>query len=237
MGLETGTYIDSLDPTWPTTGDPVSQGDDHLKILKSTIKNTLPNLSGAVTPTHTELNFVDGVTSAIQTQINAVQADVDSNEAAADLGICPIGGIIMYNGAFSAIPANWQICDGTGITPDLTDQFIYGTNTEGELLDSGGSADIGVITHTHPNAGSHQHGAAGGHSHTVALHTGNGSQANYASSTIPTSTDGSKTTSAVGNHQHAATGDHGHAAPAGAVSGTGANIPPYIKLAFIQRIT
>lgn len=70
MGLETGTYISDLVATNPTSSDPKSQGDDHLRLLKNTIKTTFPAVTGAVTPTHTELNYVDGVTSAIQTQLD-----------------------------------------------------------------------------------------------------------------------------------------------------------------------
>lgn len=70
MGLETGTYISDLVATNPTSSDPKSQGDDHLRLIKATVKATFPNVSGAVTPTHTELNYVDGVTSAIQAQID-----------------------------------------------------------------------------------------------------------------------------------------------------------------------
>ena len=70
MGLETGTYISDLVSTNPVSSDPKSEGDDHLRFIKSTVKATFPNVSGAVTPTHTELNYVDGVTSAIQTQID-----------------------------------------------------------------------------------------------------------------------------------------------------------------------
>lgn len=71
MALETGTYISDLVSTNPVSNDPKNAGDDHLRLLKATIKATFPNISGAVTPTHTELNFVDGVTSAIQTQLDA----------------------------------------------------------------------------------------------------------------------------------------------------------------------
>lgn len=70
MGLETGTYISDLVATNPTSSDPKSQGDDHLRLIKSTVKTTFPNVTGAVTPTQTELNYVDGVTSSIQTQID-----------------------------------------------------------------------------------------------------------------------------------------------------------------------
>jgi len=71
MALETGTYISDLVATNPVSGDPKSQGDDHIRLLKSTIKATFPNVNAAVTPTDEELNFVDGVTSNIQTQLDA----------------------------------------------------------------------------------------------------------------------------------------------------------------------
>lgn len=70
MALETGTYISDLVSTNPVSNDPKNAGDDHLRLLKATIKATFPNISGAVTATHAELNYVDGVTSAIQTQID-----------------------------------------------------------------------------------------------------------------------------------------------------------------------
>jgi hypothetical protein len=70
MSLETTTYIDGLITTSPTGSDQKREGDNHIRLLKSTIKNTFPNITGAVTATHTELNYVDGVTSSIQTQLD-----------------------------------------------------------------------------------------------------------------------------------------------------------------------
>lgn len=74
MPLETGTYISDLNASNPAATDFLDRADDHMRLIKSTIKATFPNISGAVTPTHTELNYVDGVTSAIQTQLDAKQA-------------------------------------------------------------------------------------------------------------------------------------------------------------------
>jgi len=71
MGLETGTFIDSLNSSNPAAGDPVNEGDDHIRLVKSTVKATFPNISGAVTSTHTELNLLDGVT-ANTTELNYV---------------------------------------------------------------------------------------------------------------------------------------------------------------------
>ena len=74
MAVESATTINQLDQTKPGINDLKSEGDDHIRLLKSAIKNTLPNLTGVVTPTHVELNRLAGVTSAIQTQIDAANA-------------------------------------------------------------------------------------------------------------------------------------------------------------------
>lgn len=70
MALETGTYISDLNANNPPGTDLKSQGDDHIRLLKSTIKATFPNIEGELTPTHTELNYVTGVAAAIQTQLD-----------------------------------------------------------------------------------------------------------------------------------------------------------------------
>lgn len=54
-------------------------------------------------------------------------------------GWVPVGGIVIYSGAFADIPETWHLCDGTAGTLDLTDRFILGTNTEDELGDVGGA--------------------------------------------------------------------------------------------------
>lgn len=85
MALETGTYISDLVTTNPATGDNADKGVDHLQLIKSTVKATFPNVTGAVTPTHTELNYVTGVTSAIQTQLAAKLTATNAAGAATTL--------------------------------------------------------------------------------------------------------------------------------------------------------
>jgi hypothetical protein len=48
MALETGTYVSDLVATNPTAGDPVSQADDHLRLLKSTLQNTFPEATAPI---------------------------------------------------------------------------------------------------------------------------------------------------------------------------------------------
>ena len=63
MAIETFEYIDDLNAANPTATDNVSEGDDHLRGLKTTLKNTFPNVTGAIDATEAELNILDGVTA------------------------------------------------------------------------------------------------------------------------------------------------------------------------------
>jgi len=64
MGLETATYISQLVDTNPTSSDPVSQGDDHLRLIKEVLQAQFTTLgAAAVTTTAAELNLLDGVTT------------------------------------------------------------------------------------------------------------------------------------------------------------------------------
>jgi hypothetical protein len=59
MALEVATYIDELVPTNPVAGDPLGQADDHVRLMKSVLQATLPNLSGAMTLSDAQLNLLD----------------------------------------------------------------------------------------------------------------------------------------------------------------------------------
>ena len=76
MTVETGTYINSLNASYPPETDALSEIDEHLKIIKSTIKATFPNVDAAVTATPTELNkstaiVSDGTNATFNTGITA----------------------------------------------------------------------------------------------------------------------------------------------------------------------
>jgi hypothetical protein len=92
MGLESTTTIAGLVVTNPVASDPVGQADDHLRLLKNVLKTIFPGAGGVgfatpITATETELNYVDGVTSAIQTQLNTIGGNATTalaNAATAD---------------------------------------------------------------------------------------------------------------------------------------------------------
>lgn len=177
MALETGTYINSLNAANPASTDGLSQADDHLRLIKSTIKSTFANIDAAVTATEDDLNILtgasaagvtaaelqhlDGVTSAIQTQLDALM---------------PSGAIILWSGAASAIPSGFVLCNGSNSTPDLRGRFIIGAHGDSDsdantydVGDTGGSATHTLTTAEMP---SHTHTATStvtdsGHTHTT----------------------------------------------------------------------
>jgi microcystin-dependent protein len=65
MGLEAGTFIDDLDSSNPPSGDPKKQGDDHLRLIKSVLKNSIKRVSRAFYIPNTLAKAVDyGVLSS-----------------------------------------------------------------------------------------------------------------------------------------------------------------------------
>jgi hypothetical protein len=47
MGVETASWVTQLDTANPVVGDPVGEGDDHLRMLKTVLKNSFPSSSTA----------------------------------------------------------------------------------------------------------------------------------------------------------------------------------------------
>ena len=61
MGVETATYISQLSATNPLATDPVSEGDDQIRLVKSVLQAQFTTLgAAAVTTTAAEVNQLDG---------------------------------------------------------------------------------------------------------------------------------------------------------------------------------
>lgn len=102
MGLEAATFINQLVATNPVGAtDPKSQGDDHLRLIKSALQATFAAITGAVTATHTELNqlhagvisSVGNGTAALPTYSFASDPDTGVYRAAANTLAVTVGGV------------------------------------------------------------------------------------------------------------------------------------------------
>lgn len=89
MGLETVSFIDDLNSAWPLNTDPKSEGDDHLRAIKTALQASFPSLGGNIFLTaNNPWLYVDGsvaMTGALDmgTQlINNVVDPVSAQDAA-----------------------------------------------------------------------------------------------------------------------------------------------------------
>ena len=117
MALENGTYVNSLVPANPASTDGLAQADDHIRLIKSVIKNTFPNLTGAVTATQANLNSTTSIPSTL--------TDLGISDGSASGQVLTTDG--SGNFSFTALPAgttdtNYYVTGGSvsGTTLTLT---------------------------------------------------------------------------------------------------------------------
>lgn len=70
MSVETALYPPQLNTAWPQAVDMVSEGDDHIRVVKTVLKTTFSNVAGAINATDVQINYLVGVTGPIQNQID-----------------------------------------------------------------------------------------------------------------------------------------------------------------------
>lgn len=223
MALETGTYIDDLVATNPASTDALSAADDHIRLIKSTLKATFPNITGPVTGTQAILNTT-----------------------------FPTGGIIIWSGAEAAIPTGWVLCNGSNSTPDLREKFVMGAGTTA-VNATGGTNSLTITTtnlpsHTHGISltsgagGSHTHSISsdGAHTHNMTFYArGDAFGGSPAMSTVAGTS--SRATESAGAHTHTIGSESTHTHT---ISGTSAatggataidNRPLFFSLCYIMK--
>lgn len=198
MAIESATYLSDLNVSNPPGSDPVGQADDHIRLLKSVLKTTFPNITGPVTSTQVQLN----------------------------LGVIPTGCILMWSGSTTTVPSGYALCnggtyarsDGSGsvVVPDLRDRFIVGAGSTYAVAATGGAtSNTPTITltnqavslteaqlpaHTHSNTLSdtgHSHTAtqaAHSHSYNDSTAGGSGVYAGGSFNAYSSNTDNARTT-------------------------------------------
>jgi hypothetical protein len=162
MALEdltgSGKYIDDLVSANPAVGDDVSEGDDHIRGIKNVLKLTFPSIDGAITATDTELNYVDGVTSAIQTQIdNKTTNATHSGEVTGATALTIADNVVdEANLKVSNTPSNGYFLSAqSGNTGGMTwaevDALPTQTSNSGKFLTTNGSAASWAVLDTDAN--------------------------------------------------------------------------------------
>jgi len=222
------------------TGNPVVTG---TTITSNWANTTLSDISTALTGSVAS----DGqtpITGNLQMGGNKVtgMANGTALTDAATVGqAVPTGAILMWSGSIATIPTGWLICDGTNGTPDLRSRFIVGAGSTYAVNATGGSADAIVVAHTHTGTtgamsanASHSHGVTDpGHAHTNGADVFQYTAALGGNIGVQSNTGPAVTNISI----NAANTDHTHNFTSNSTgsSGTNANLPPYLALAYIMK--
>lgn len=178
MPLETGTTIAQLQNIWPLSGDPILEGDDHIRLIKSVLKAQFPGDIGdgftkPILSTEDELNFCQGLTGNIQFQIDQI---LNGGTLPA-----PTGTVMLFRQA--APPAGWVA------QTDVTDHMLRAVNP--------GSVGIGGTDSPLTFSATHYHTTSNttltidqipAHSHTIPSRSNNNGGPGYAEDADSTGT-------------------------------------------------
>lgn len=164
MALETATYIDGLVATNPAASDAISTADDHLRLLKATIKATFPNITAPVTKTAAEINDLAPLASPAftgtptaptaaagtnTTQV-ATTAYVQGERTALLDAVYPVGSI--YTNASNSTNPGTLLGFGTWAAFGAG-RVMVGNDASDPLFDTaeetGGSKDAVAVSHNH----------------------------------------------------------------------------------------
>jgi hypothetical protein len=147
MGLETTTFLDGLNNSWPLGTDPGPQGDDHLRLIKSVLKDTFPGSGGngfskQIVATEDEINYLTGLTE------NIAAAIADAR--------FPAGTTLPFYNA--APPAGWSLVTlsttymlivGAGNTSGGSDNPVYNDKVPGHFHTASGAVTDPAGWHSH----------------------------------------------------------------------------------------
>ena len=140
MTVETATSISMLSATLPLATGPISEGDDHLRLIKSVLQDQFTSLgTSAVTATATELNLIDGYTGTTA-ELNTLDVTTQgTSEASKVLTADASGDVTIADGAYDFDVAshdgtNGLLLGGTLVTASATELNLIdgytGTTTE-----------------------------------------------------------------------------------------------------------
>ena len=144
MPVETATYISQLSATNPLGTDPISQGDDQIRLVKSVLQAQFTSLgAAAVTATAAEVNLIDGYTGTTA-ELNTLDVTTQgTSEASKVLTADASGDVTIADGAYDFDVASHDGTNGLKLAGTL----VTATATELNLIDgyTGTTAELNTL--------------------------------------------------------------------------------------------
>ena len=144
MGLETVTHIDDLVIANPVATDDKSQGDDHLRNIKKAIKATFANVTGAISATHTELDYTNvaavGTSEASKALVTDANGSIDVAAHDGSSQGLKLGGTLITSTAA-------ELNHSDGVTSNIQTQIdgVASSPTASVIAYAGSSAPSGWL--------------------------------------------------------------------------------------------
>lgn len=157
MALETGSYVNDLVVTNPTNSDAKHQGDDHLRLIKTALKNALAGFPGHVLLTGAEAagatvnDYVLTITpapAAYTTSSLILFKATHTNTGAVTLKVNLLAALDLKSVSGTALVANDIVTDGwyvavyngtncrlISITKNYVDQLAFATALPAQISD------------------------------------------------------------------------------------------------------
>ena len=132
MPVETATYISQLSATNPLGTDPISEGDDQIRLVKEVLQAQFTSLgAAAVTATAAEVNLIDGYTGTTA-ELNTLDVTTQgTSEASKVLTADASGDVTIADGAYDFNVASHDGTNGLKLAGTL----VTATATELNLID------------------------------------------------------------------------------------------------------
>lgn len=177
MPVETFAYIDSLNASNPPGSDGLAQGDDHIRGIKTALKNSFTGITGATNVTQTTLNALQANTYAYGVPLGAIM-----DFTYVPTGWLELNGQAISRTTFSGLFSIWSTGFGAGDgsttfnVPNLTDRYrrqrgAYAVNAfPGWLVGTHSHTASASTSVTVASDGTHSHDGATGSENVAHTH-------------------------------------------------------------------
>ena len=109
MTVESAVFISQLNTALPSSSDPKSEGDDHVRLLKSALKATFPNFgAAALAASNAQLDKVVTTFSVASAPAGAVTVDGSGN-VGVGTGTIPAGRRLVVTGGAIRLDADTNL--------------------------------------------------------------------------------------------------------------------------------
>lgn len=132
MTVESASYISQLSTSNPAAGDNISEGDDHIRLIKTVLQTQFPNLSTtAVSPTAAQLNKLGFETGTVMMYASNSIPTTQTISGINDFLLCDGSAFSTstYSVLFGVIGTTFGGSGGTFNVPDFRTFFPAGVGS------------------------------------------------------------------------------------------------------------